>query len=217
MIWEIKRKFKMKFNITLYLLILAAVPAVHAQNVTNPDAVNPNWKSEVPMIVHPDAKLVALYNKTWEIAAGRVRKGPVGMVASPYMDENCYDDQIWIWDGCFMTMFCKYAPKIFPGKQTLFNYYAPILDHEKTPLRIHLRDNPPLFAWVENDNYEFMGDKTHTDYVLNKMKYLQRYFNYFDSIPKGDVNESLSPNPINRGVVKDKFQNIIGYTWTGGG
>lgn len=72
-----------------------------------------------------------LYHKTWEIAAGRVRKGPEGLPGSPYMDENCYEDQIWIWDTCFMVLFAKYAPNSFPGEGSMDNLYKPIWDKEK--------------------------------------------------------------------------------------
>jgi Trehalase len=197
------------------ILLLFSFTVAISQNKINPDAVNPNWKAEVPEIIHPNKKLVALYYKTWEIAAGRIRKGPKGLAASPYMDENCFNDKIWIWDGCFMTLFCKYAPKVFPLKQTLLNYYVPLLDSVKTPIRIHLRDNPPLFSWVENNSYEFTGDFEHIDYVINKKKYLQRHFDYFNKIPVGNVNEDISGLPIYKNEVRDKNEDIIGYIWNG--
>lgn len=180
------------------------------------DAANLNWKNEIPRIIYPDKGLTDLYEKTWAIAADRVRTGPKGMVASPYLDENCYEDQIWIWDGCFMVMFSKYAPKAYPGRETLLNYYYPIHENTGTPLRIHLRDNPPLFAWVEYDNYIFTADNEHLKHVFDQKKFLQRHYHYFDSIPKGNYEPELSPNAIQRSVVKDHKGKIIGYTWTGG-
>lgn len=180
------------------------------------DAANLNWKEEIPRVVYPDQGMVDLYETTWQIAAGRVRIGPEGLPASPYLDENCYEDQIWIWDSCFMVMFSRYAPDAYPGKQTLDNLYFPIHEKVKTPLRIHLRDNPPLFSWIEHDNYVFTGDKEHLKSVLVDKKYLQRHFDYFNTVAKGNVNEELSPNPIFRGVVKDDKGTVVGYTWTGG-
>ena len=206
-------------KIILFLYSLFVCIQLSAQSASLPeDAANLNWQAEIPRVIHPDKALVNLYEKTWEIAAGRVRKGPEGMVASPYLDENCYEDQIWIWDGCFMVMFSKYAPKAYPGKETLLNYYVPIHDKVKTPLRIHLRDNPPLFAWVEHDNYVFTGNKKQIEMVLQDKSYLQKHFDYFNSIPKGDVDENVSPkyNPIQRDVIKNDKGSIIGFTWTGG-
>lgn len=208
---------KIKTFSLLSLLCCLFATQVRAQDLSD-DAVCPDWQSEIPRVVFPDRDLVDLYEKTWEIAAGRVRTGPEGMAASPYLDENCYEDQIWIWDGCFMVLFSKYAPKAYPGKETLMNYYVPIHDHVRTPLLIHLRDNPPLFAWVENENYRFTGDREQVNKVLYDKQYLQKHFIYFDTIPQGNVNTDVSPayNPIHRGVVHDSEGNIIGYTWHGG-
>lgn len=180
------------------------------------DAANLDWEHEIPRIIYPETEMVDLYNKTWAIAADRVRIGPQGLPATPYLDENCYEDQIWIWDTCFMVMFSKYAPGAFPGKQTLDNLYWPIHENTPTPLRIHLRDNPPLFAWIEHDNYVFTNDKEHVKYILDDKKFLQRHFLYFDTVTYNNVNTKLSPNPIFRKVVKDDKSNIIGYVWRGG-
>lgn len=189
------------------MLSAAQIPSDHADR---------DWKSEIPRVVYPDSTLVGLYEKTWEIASHRVRTGPKGIPASPYLDENCYDDQIWIWDSCFMVMFSKYAPKAFPGKETLSNLYVPILENKPTPLRIHLRDNPPLFAWIEYENYVFTGDRSHIISTLLENRYLQRFFDYFNTVPEGDRNPVVSPNPIFRRVVHDRQGEVIGYTWTGG-
>lgn len=171
-----------------------------------PDAVMPRWQGVVPQLVHPDTALVQLYDRAWATASARVRRGPEGMVASPYLDENCYDDQIWIWDGCFMTMFSKYAPSAFPGRETLMNYYAPLHDGAPSPLRIHLRDNPPLFAWVEREYEAFTGDTARLDY-------LERHYDYFNSLQSGQRDPAISPNPIFLDVKRDSLGRAEGYVW----
>lgn len=206
-------------SIRLYILHCMAVISLAASaqwNTVPPDAVIPQWREEVPEVVFPDSSLTKLYYRTWETASGRVRRGPEGMVASPYLDENCYDDQIWIWDGCFMVMFSKYAPHSFPGKETLMNYYAPIHDGAPSPLRIHLRDNPPLFGWVEKENFVFSGDTAYIDKILLEKQYLQRHYDYFNSLSNGDRNEGMSPQPIHINVRRDSGGDIIGYSWHGG-
>lgn len=180
------------------------------------DAVHPKWKNEVPEVVYPDSDLVHLYNEAWRIAADRVRKGPKGTPASPYLDENCYDDQIWIWDTCFMVMFSRYAPAAFPGKQSLFNLYVPILENRPTPLKIHLRDNPPIFPWVEYDNYVMTADTAHIHRVLEEKEYLQRHFRFFNEVPKGNMQPGVSPQGIYRDVVKKADGSIDGFIWTSG-
>jgi len=201
-----------KYLITIICLFTPVLAWTQKPN----DAANPPWQKEIPRVIFPDKDLVALYKKTWEIAADRVRIGPEGLPATPYLDENCYDDQIWIWDACFMAMFSRYAPTAYPGKQTLYNLYLPIHEHVPTPLRIHLRDNPPLFAWIEYNNYVFSADKKHLNTIFKKKGFLQRHFDYFNNLVKGHRDPQISPNRIFLGVEKDNAGNIKGYTWTGG-
>jgi len=204
-------------GLILFGLSCMARPLAAQETVVPADAAGIDWQSEIPRVVHPDSNLVELYNRTWEIAAGRVRRGPEGLPASPYLDENCYEDQIWIWDSCFMVLFSKYAPAAYPGKETLLNLYAPLHDGRSTPLRIHMRDNPPLFAWVEDENFRFTADTAQVRRVLCEKRYLQRHFAWFDSVPQGHIDERVSPayNPIFRGVVRDDRGRLRGYTWTG--
>lgn len=191
-------------------LIASAFQQSFAATTHADSSINPNWKKEIPQPVHPNKEYVDLYNKTWEIAAGRVRKGPEGLPASPYMDENCYEDQIWIWDTCFMVLFAKYAPKSFPGIESMDNLYKPIMGKEKTPLKIHLVDNPPLFAWVEREYYQFTGDRNRIDDILNKKQYLQKHFDWFSKAKKGERFE-CSPQNIHMNAIGED-----GFTWTGG-
>lgn len=206
-----------KFALAACALMVMVSPLAAQYESCPADAADIDWQGEIPRVVHPDTALTHLYEATWATAATRVRKGPPGLPASPYLDENCYEDQVWIWDSCFMVLFSKYAPKAYPGKETLDNLYAPLHDGRPTPLLVHMRDNPPLFAWTENENYRFTADTAHLRRVLLEQQYLQRHFAWFDSIPKGHIDTSISPayNPIFRDVVRDGRGQLRGYTWTG--
>lgn len=202
------------------LLLLTAVSSLTGWAQLQPlpdDAVRPDWRNQVPEVVYPDTGLVNLYYKTWEMAAGRVRRGPKGLPASPYLDENCYEDQIWIWDTCFMTLFSKYCPSVYPGKETMLNLYAPLHDHQPTPLKIHLRDNPPLFAWVEDAYYRFTGDRAQAEMVVKNKRYLQRHFDFFNNVPTGSQDTLITPNynPIRKRTIRNAKGEIEGYTWWG--
>ena len=128
------------------------------------------WKNAVPKPVCEDMpEYYELYEKAWEIAHQHIRKIK-GMPQSPYMDEAFCDTQIWIWDTCFMSLFCKYAQGEFPGVESLRNFYdvlygdkclPTVIPSEKepkwtgatpgvpSPIKIHIADNPPLFAFAE--------------------------------------------------------------------
>ena len=104
----------------------------------------------VPQPVYAaDTSLVSLYYKAWDMAKDHIRYDE-GMASPKHMDEGCMGSYgtktIWIWDTAFMTLFCKYSPKNYPGVESLKNFYAPIHDGVPSSLVIHHPDNPPLFA-----------------------------------------------------------------------
>ena len=132
-----------------------------------------NWKASLPIPIcedKPDYDI--LYQKAWELAHDHIRHID-GMPQTPYMDEAFCDTQIWIWDTCFMSMFCKYAQDVFPGKESLRNFYDVLYGDKNLPfvipterepewtgatagvpirIKIHIADNPPLFARKADDS-----------------------------------------------------------------
>lgn len=82
---------------------------------------------------------------------------------------------IWQWDSCFMTMYCKYAPRALPGMNNLDNLYR--LQDKAGFISMAYRTatgnpaygqfaNPPLFAWVEWEYYLATGDARRLPKVL---------------------------------------------------
>ena len=122
-----------------------------------------NWRDYIPNPVfeeHPEFN--DLYLKAWELAFEHI-KHIDGMPQTPYMDEAFCDTQIWIWDTCFMSLFCKYATDVFPGVQSLRNFYEVLYCNKKLPqiipserepswtgaragvpfeMQVHIADNP---------------------------------------------------------------------------
>lgn len=150
---------------------------------------------------------VELYWKAWELAYAHV-KWQKWLVQPLYMDEGLWDDTIWIWDSEFMVMFCKYAPKLFPGIQTLDNFYYTMLEDSGSSLRIQHPDNPPFFAWVENDYYKITGDRDHIRELLLDKKFPQRYWDLFPTLsPERKLQFDHYPIAL-------KYKGI-GYEWSG--
>lgn len=174
-------------------------------------AVSPKPEYDTSLIPHPvfdsNPGYVDLYWKAWEQAYDHV-KWQKGLVQPLYMDEGLWDDTIWIWDSEFMVMFCKYAPKLYPGIQTLDNFYCTMLENSGSPLRIQHPDNPPFFAWVENDYYKLTGDTSHIRDLLLRKKYLQRYWNLFPTLSP-EVRLQFDHHPI---ALRYKG---VGYEWSG--
>ncbi|MDD7887731.1 trehalase family glycosidase [Flavivirga sp. 57AJ16] len=186
------------FLIIFFLLIISHLPAQK----------QPFNKEQIPQpIFEQNPELVDLYWKTWEMAYDHIKEQE-DIPQSPYMDEAFWDDTIWIWDTEFMVLFCKYAPNLFPGIESLNNFYKSILDKETSSLKIQHPDNPPFFAWVESEYFNLTNDKIHLESVIEKNKYLQRHYDWF---------ESLKPNTKlhfdHAYIALDK--KGIGYKWGG--
>ena len=167
-----------------------------------PTAANLAWRSSIPRpVFDADPTLVTLYHKAWQLAWKHI-KTQSGIPRSPYMDEACWDNTIWIWDTCFMSLFCKYAPDYFPGVESLENFYLSMYGNATTALRICHTDNPPLFAWVEYDYFKFTNDQKHLEQLINRDQYLQKHYAWF-------------ANPTTRSKPTALRAEPKGYRWNG--
>ena len=191
---------------------------------------DPAWGRYLPRPVcgaHPDYEM--LYDKAWALARDHVKDLP-GMPQDPYMDEGFCDTQVWIWDSCFMSLFCKFAPEAFPGVETFRNFYE-VLHHggvlpaviptesepfwtgAKTgvsyPVQVHIADNPPLFAFAEYENALMHGDLDYLKELLYEKGSLQRHYDWV---------ESLTERVKLPGVLLPTYlcREACGYTWEGG-
>lgn len=152
------------------------------------------------------------------------------MPQSPYMDEAFCETQVWIWDSCFMSLFCKYAREAFPGVETLNNFYEVLYNGKHLPeviptenepdwtkaipgipyeIKVHIADNPPLFAWAEYENAMMSGDVNYVKELLYEHKYLQKHYEWI---------ENLREPVMLGGVFIPTFliAEREGYKWEGG-
>lgn len=192
-------------------------------------SISAEWKSKVPEPIFDERpEYNELYWKAWELAHDHMFNIP-GMPQNPYMDEAFCDTDIWIWDTCFMSLFCKYAQSAFPGVESLRNFYEVLYDNKKlpkiitrnapawtgntigqrTPLLIHIFDNPPLFAWVELNNALLHGNKDYIRELLMHKQYLQRHFERLESL------QATTKFPMVRNETCLR-KHPHGYFWEGG-
>ncbi len=158
-------------------------------------------------VFEENQELVDLYWDAWEIAYNHIRSDS-GLFQTPYIDEAFWANTIWIWDTEFMALFCKYAPGLFPGIESLNNFYEAILNKKDSPLKIQHPDNPPFFAWIESDYYDFTNDKNHLKELINKNKFLQRHYLFFDTI---NASTQLQLDHVPIAINKCD----LGYYWGG--
>jgi len=79
----------------------------------------------LPQPVWPSRQdVINCYWKTWEIAFSNLKQViPGSGFVSPFIDP-AFNDNIFMWDCTFMTMYGKYAIRAFNFQNTLDNFYA---------------------------------------------------------------------------------------------
>ena len=152
---------------------------------------------------------IRLYRKAWELSADHIDDTIPGLPVVRHMDEACMRDRLWIWDTCFMVHYCKYSPKVFPGIESLDNFYLPMHDGVKSSCNIHHPDNPPLFAWIEYEYFRFTGDKSRIYRNIVEKKYLQKHYDFLEN--QCTVGKRI--DGCNIPVAWQKFE--YGYMWGG--
>ncbi|MFB3923083.1 MAG: trehalase family glycosidase [Terriglobia bacterium] len=82
-------------------------------------------KSQLPGPIDDDHPLwIQTYWKAWELAFRNFHEpAPGSGLVSQFIDA-AFNENIFLWDSCFMTMFCNYAHPLVPGISTLDNFYA---------------------------------------------------------------------------------------------
>ena len=186
------------------------------------------WRISLPRPVFDECpELVDFYYRAWEIAHTRIVNVP-GLPVPRYMDCGHRSDRIWIWDTCFMALYCKYCPGEFPGIESLENFYSLLLDDDGRPLpkvrgnrwcgeqegmlldfMVHHPDNPPLFAWTEFCHALQTGDKARLERVYLEKRWLQRWFDFFDAY------DPAAPQPRGTCVPVKLRKCADGYHWGG--
>lgn len=189
-----------------------------------------DWRKYVPTpICGVNSAFSVLYEKAWELAYEHI-KNVGGMHQTPYMDEAFCETQIWIWDSCFMALFCKFARTVFPGVETLNNFYEVLYNGKSLPeiipkkeepdwtgaacgepceMKVHIADNPPLFAWAEYENALMSGDVDYVKELLCEKKFLQKHYEWIENLRKTETLEGVYA-PTCLIALKD------GYKWEGG-
>lgn len=88
----------------------------------------PTYASLIGQLPSPifDAKpeWVSMYWKAWELAARNFNEPKQGSGFVSQFIDAAFNENIFLWDTCFMTMFCNVAHPLVPGIESLDNFYA---------------------------------------------------------------------------------------------
>ncbi len=75
-------------------------------------------------VYEQDPRWIELYWKAWEIAFRNFHEPAPGSALVSQFIDAAFNENIFLWDSCFMTMFCDAAHSLVPGISTLDNFYA---------------------------------------------------------------------------------------------
>jgi hypothetical protein len=108
-------------------------------------------KSRLPAPIDDAHPLwVKTYWKTWELAFRNFHEPPPGSGFVSQFIDAAFNDNIFLWDSAFMTLFTNYGAPLVPGIETLDNFYA--RQHADGEIcREIVRSTGQCLAWWVND------------------------------------------------------------------
>ena len=179
-------------------------------------------KPELPQpIVDDHPEWVRLYWKAWELAFEHLKQPDPGSGFVSNFIDPAFNANTFQWDTCFMLQYAHYAEPVFHAIGSLDNFYAKEHDDGyicREIVRSTGKDfmfegidntiNPPLFSWVEWQNYLLTGDQSRFRDVLPQ---LVRYYGWLKE-------HRRRPNGFywNTGLgagEDDLVRNATAYSW----
>ncbi len=103
-------------------------------------------------IFDEDPNYVRCYWKAWEVAFRNFHEPAKGSGFVTQFIDAAFNQNIFLWDTCFMTMFCNYAHPYVPGIGSLDNFY--IKQHEDGEIcrEINRTTGVDFEQWVNKDD-----------------------------------------------------------------
>ncbi|HEX5323978.1 MAG TPA: trehalase family glycosidase [Capsulimonadaceae bacterium] len=168
---------------------VADQPNVFLQRTYHPEPLPTfqNTQSQLPQPVipgHPEWE--RLYWRAWELGFEHLMQPAPGSGFVSNFIDPAFNQNTFQWDSCFMVLFARYAEPRFLAIGTLDNFYAKqhadgYICREITRAtgkdfvlwnQLDNTINPPLFSWVEWENYQLTGDKSRfRDVLVPLVKY----------------------------------------------
>ena len=150
----------------------------------------PFWDGHTPAI--------ACAVKAWTLAFANLRRPepPSGFVAR-FIDP-AFNDCVFLWDSCFMTLFGRYGTRAFPFFRTLDNFYAKqhpdgficreigrALGDDRFPRFDPSATGPNVLAWAEWEHYRNFGDRDRLARVFPVLCAYHQWLRAYRTWPDG--------------------------------
>ena len=115
-------------------------------------------KARLPSPIYDEnPAYVSMYWKTWELAFRNFHQPhPRSGFVSQFIDA-AFNQNIFLWDTCFLTMFCNYGHPLVPGIGSLDNFYAKQYDNGEICREINRTTGRDFAQWVNRDGKDLFS------------------------------------------------------------
>ncbi|MCU6767480.1 trehalase family glycosidase [Barnesiella propionica] len=168
----------------------------------------PAFEEAKPLLPEPSwparPDVINCYWETWKKSFSNMRQVTKenGFV-SPYIFPPFVNKNIFMWDGCFMTMYGRYANNAFKYIRSLDNFYCKQHKDGFICREISMDDGTDCFAkfdvsstgpnimpWAEWEYYQSFGDKERLKAVFSPLLAYYQWYRTYRSWPDGSYFSS---------------------------
>jgi len=115
-------------------------------------------KGKLPSPIYDENPLyVQMYWKTWELAFRNFHEPKPGSGFVSQFIDAAFNDNIFLWDTCFLTMFCNYGHSLVPGICSLDNFYAKQYEDGEICREINRTTGRDYVEWVNREQKDLFS------------------------------------------------------------
>ena len=144
------------------------------------------------------AAAIACTDKAWKLAFANLRRPEAASGFVARFIDPAFNDCIFMWDSCFMTLFGRYGARAFPFVRTLDNFYAKqhpdgficreigrALGDDRFARFDPSSTGPNVMAWAEWEHYRNFGDRERLARVFPVLRAYHQWLRAYRTWPDG--------------------------------
>jgi hypothetical protein len=144
------------------------------------------------------AAAIDCYFKAWKLAFANLRRPDAASGFVARFIDPAFNDCVFMWDSCFMTLFGRYGARAFPFIRTLDNFYAKqhpdaficreigrVLGDDRFPRFDPSSTGPNVMAWAEWEHYRNFGDGERLARVFPVLRAYHQWLRAYRTWPDG--------------------------------
>jgi hypothetical protein len=144
------------------------------------------------------AAAIDAYFRAWKLAFANLRRPDAASGFVARFIDPAFNDCVFMWDSCFMTLFGRYGARAFPFARTLDNFYAKqhpdgficreigrALGDDRFPRFDPSSTGPNVLAWAEWEHWRNFGDRDRLARVFPVLRAYHQWLRAYRTWPDG--------------------------------